>query len=95
MSKPAVADSALGYFAPSVVREYWDSGRAVVSPRDVARAHVECCRDFGRRHLGGAPFLASFVQATTKVLAAASPLALPLFAGVKAFARPTVRPAAP
>jgi hypothetical protein len=90
----AVADSALGYFAPSVVSKYWDSGRAVVSPPDVARAHVECCRDFGRRHLGGAPFLASFVQAATKVLAAASPVALPLFAGVKAFTLPGDLPGA-
>src|SRR5215470_9338222 len=29
----AVVDSALGYFAPSVVAKHWDSGRAIVSPR--------------------------------------------------------------
>ena len=40
----AVVDSALGYFAPSVVRRHWDSGRAVVPPRAVATAHMECCR---------------------------------------------------
>jgi hypothetical protein len=82
----AVVDSALGYFAAWMVRKHWDSGRAVVPPRAVASAHIECCRDFGRRHLGGAPFLASFVPAAAKVLAAASPVALPLFAGVKCFA---------
>ena len=76
----AVVDSALGYFAPTVVAEHWNSGRAIVSPREAARSHFECCRDFGRRHLGGAPFLPSFVPAAAKVLAAASPLALPLFA---------------
>jgi hypothetical protein len=79
----AVVDSALGYFAPAVVAEHWDSGRAVVPPPAAARAHIECCRDFGRRHLGGARFLASFVPAAATVLAAASPVALPLFAGVK------------
>ena len=78
-------DSALGYFAPSVVRNHWESGRVIVPPRVAARAHIECCRDFGRHHLHGAPFLASFVPAAAKVLAAASPLALPLFAGVKSF----------
>lgn len=83
-----VVDSALGYFAPSVVREHWEAGRAIVPPPVVARAHVESCRDFGRRHLTGAPFLASFVPAMAKVLASASPLALPLFAGVKAFPLP-------
>jgi hypothetical protein len=36
----AVVDSALGYFAPSVVATYWDSGRAIVSPREVTRAHI-------------------------------------------------------
>jgi hypothetical protein len=82
----AVVDSALGYFAPSVIRRHWDSGRTVAAPRTVARAHMECCQDFGRRHLDGAPFLASFVPAAAKVLAAASPVALPLFAGMKCFA---------
>ena len=82
----AVVDSALGYFAPSVVAAHWDTGRAVVPPRAVAQAHIECCRDFGRRHLGGAAFLPGFVSAAAKVLAAASPLALPLFAGVKTVA---------
>jgi hypothetical protein len=81
----AVVDSALGYFAPSVVATYWDSGRASASPREVTSAHIDCCRDFGRRHLDGAPFLASFVPAAAKVIAAANPLALPLFAGLKIF----------
>jgi len=83
-----VVDSALGYFAPLVVRRYWDSGRSIAPPRAVAAAHVECCRNFGRQHLDGAPFLAGFVPAAAKVLAAASSLALPLFAGVKAVALP-------
>jgi hypothetical protein len=82
----AVADSALGYFAPLVVRRYWDSGRSVVPPQAAAAAHIECCRNFGRQHLDGAPFLVSFVPAAAKVLAEASSLALPLFAGVKTFA---------
>lgn len=90
----AVVDSALGYFAPTVVAEHWDSGRAVAPPRQVAQAHIECCRDFGRRHLDAAPFLASFVPAAAKVLTAASPLALPLFAGVKTFSLPRDLPGA-
>ncbi len=81
----AVVDSALGYFASSVVATYWDSGRAIVPPPEVTSAHIECCRDFGRGHLDGAPFLDSFVPAAAKVIAAANPLALPLFAGLKTF----------
>ncbi len=81
----AVVDSALGYFAPTVVARHWDSGRAIVPPPEVTAAHISCCRDFGRSHLDGAPFLASFVTAAAKVIAAANPLALPLFAGLKTF----------
>jgi hypothetical protein len=79
-----VVDSALGYFAPTVVARHWNSGRAIVSPREVTTAHINCCRDFGRSHLDDAPFLARFVTAAAKVIAAANPLALPLFAGLKA-----------
>jgi len=90
----AVVDSALGYFAPSVVAKYWDSGRAIVSPRTVTSAHIESCRNFGRDHLNGAPFLASFVPAAAKVLAASSTLALPLVAGLKTFPLPDDLPGA-
>jgi len=81
----AAVDSALGYFASAIVAEHWDSGRAVVPPPGPGGNHLECGREFGWRYLGGAPFLASFVLAAAKVLATASPVALPLFAGVKSF----------
>ncbi len=84
--KAAVADSALGYFAPSVVERHWEAGRKVLPPPEVARAYLECCREFGRRHLSGEDWLEPFCAAAMQVLNAASPTALPLFAGVKALA---------
>jgi hypothetical protein len=81
--RAAVADSALGYFAPSVVARHWDAGKKVLPPPEIARAYLECCREFGRRHLSREDRLEPFCAAATQVLNAASPTALPLFAGVK------------
>jgi len=80
----AVADSALGYFAPSVVVRHWDAASKVLPPSEIAAAYLECCREFGRHYLGGEDWLGQFCAAAELVLNAASPLALPLFAAVKA-----------
>jgi helix-turn-helix protein len=80
----AVADSALGYFAPSVVVRHWDTASQVLPPSEIAAAYLECCRDFGRHYLGGEDWLGQFCAAAELVLNAASPVALPLFAAVKA-----------
>ncbi|HEX2319794.1 MAG TPA: hypothetical protein VHJ18_12500 [Streptosporangiaceae bacterium] len=80
----AVADSALGYFAPSVVARHWNAASKVLPPSEIAAAYLECCREFGRRYLGGEDWLGPFCAAAEPVLKAASPVALPLFAAVKA-----------
>jgi hypothetical protein len=77
-----VADSALGYFAPSVVARHWDAGSKVLPPPEIAHAYLECCREFGRRHLSGEDWLEPFCAAAMQVLNAVSPTALPLFAGL-------------
>src|SRR5262249_13910191 len=74
----------LGYFAPSVVVRHWDAASKVLPPSDVAAAYLECCRDFGRHHLSGEDWLGPLCAAAERVLNAASPVALPLFAAVKA-----------
>lgn len=80
-----VADSALGYFAPSVIARHWDSGHAIRPAHEVAAAYLRCCQDFGRRHLRGDNWLSTFCRAASAVMRAANPAALPLFAGVQAF----------
>ncbi len=80
----AVADSALGYFAPSVVSRHWEAGSEVLPPSEIAAAYLECCREFGRDHISDEDWLGPFCAAAGEVLNAASPVALPLFAGVKA-----------
>ncbi|HKR70748.1 MAG TPA: hypothetical protein VJT16_18070 [Streptosporangiaceae bacterium] len=80
----AVADSALGYFAPSVVVRHWEAASKVLPPSEIAAAYLECCREFGRHHLSGEDWLGPLCAAAESVLNAASSVALPLFAAVKA-----------
>lgn len=79
-----VADSALGYFAPSVVVRHWDTASQVLPPSEIAAAYLECCREFGRHYLNGDDWLGQFCAAAEPVLNAANAVALPLFAAVKA-----------
>lgn len=75
-------EAALGYFAPGVVRDVWQRGRTVASPKTVAMAHVEACGAFGRQYLRGG-WLQPFCEAAFAVLDASNIAALPLFAAVK------------
>jgi hypothetical protein len=88
-----VVQAAFGYFNPSLIEHMWDSAREVLSPRDAARAHLECCALFGREHLSGVAGLDSFCDAAEAVVAAANPAALSLFAGFAAEPLPTDPPA--
>lgn len=86
-----VADSALGYFAPSVVRRNWKTG-AARSSRQIAVAYMECCREFGRHHLDG-DWLPAFCESANEVYAATFSTALPMFAGFKSLPLPEDAPA--
>lgn len=80
-AEAVVVHSALGYFAPSMVTALWESAKAIVPPRQGTRAYLECCQAFGRRHLSAIAGLDEFCRAAQTVLAAASPIGLPMFAG--------------
>jgi len=76
--------SAFGYFAPQVVKTMWESGRAVIAPREAARAHLDCAHRFGREHFAEVGGLEDFCRAAESVIAAADPAGLALFAGYSA-----------
>ena len=80
----SVVHSALGYFNPELIDRRWNAAKAIVPPRDGVRAYLECCAAFGRRHLTGLPGLPAFCVAAEAVRDAASPVGLPLFAGISA-----------
>jgi hypothetical protein len=79
-----VIQSAFGYFHPALVDKIWNSAREKMAPREAARLYLECCADLGRRKLADAEGLDAFCAAAEKVVAAADPAALALFAGIAA-----------
>jgi hypothetical protein len=80
-AEPAAIHATFGYFKESEVERIWEAARAVTGPRAGALAYSACCRDFGRHHLADVDGLDAFCLAAEAVATAASPTALPLFAG--------------
>ncbi|MDA8274333.1 MAG: hypothetical protein M0029_03010 [Actinomycetota bacterium] len=79
----AVVHSAFGYFNPAVVEAMWASGSEKVSPRDAAAAHFACAAALGRSRLAGLAGLPEFCAAAERVVAAAEPAGLTLFAAFR------------
>lgn len=72
------------FFNPDIVRVIWESGRAKRQPADAAVADGEACAAWGRDHIGGAKGLDELAPLLDRVVAAASPIGAPLFAGWRA-----------
>ena len=49
--EPAVVSSAFGYFEPSLLAHMWNTAKAIMPPRDAARAYMAANHDLGRRKL--------------------------------------------
>ncbi len=79
----AVVHSAFGYFNPAVVEAMWRAGCEKVAPREAAAAHFACAAELGRARLGGVGGLPEFCAAAERVVAAAEPAGLPLFAAFR------------
>ena len=73
--------SAFGFFAPSLIRKFWDSSKAVMSPRQAGSAFAGAAQTWGRRHLTGVDGLERFCELGEKIIEAADCSALALFAG--------------
>lgn len=82
--EPAVVASAFGWWNPDLIAKMWTSGREKLAPREAGRRYHECCADLGRAKLAGVDGLDAFCQAAERVVRAADPAALSLFAGLAA-----------
>jgi hypothetical protein len=80
---PVVA-SAFGYFNPDLVAKMWSSAKAVLPPREAGRVYFQACADLGRRRFADLAGLGAFCAAAGAVNAAADPVGLPLYAGIRA-----------
>jgi hypothetical protein len=78
--EPAVVQSAFGYFSAGVISKLWNTAREKMAPREAGRLYHECAADFGRRRFAAVE-LDAFCAAAEKVVAAAHPAALALYAG--------------
>ncbi len=79
-----VIQSAFGYFDGGLVAKMWNSAKEKMAPRDAARLYFECAADLGRRTFSGIAGLDAYCAAAQKVIAAAHPASLALFAGTAA-----------
>jgi hypothetical protein len=82
--EPEVVVSAFGYFNPTLLAPMWEAAKAIVAPRDAARAHFQCCAELGRSRLTGVDGLEAYCDAAGAVNDAADSVGLPLYAGFHA-----------
>jgi hypothetical protein len=85
--------AAAAFFEPGVLGGAWDRGRALVSPAVAGAAFLDCCSAWGRKNLSGVAGLDRIVELASPVVAAASVIAAPVFAGMRALPRPDDAPA--
>ena len=76
------------FFPDAVVRAAWEEGRQLVAPLDAARFYAGCCADVGRARFADDEPTARCAALVERVVDAAEPLGLPLFAGWRLMPRP-------
>ncbi|MGC4804451.1 SCO6745 family protein [Micromonospora sp. DT233] len=90
---PTVA-AALGFIAPDAVADGWESGARRIPPLEVAAANLaECCR-WGEQTLAGLPGVERLAGLLDRVVDAADPTGMPLFAARRAMTPPGDAPGA-
>lgn len=86
--------ATLGFLAPDAVADGWAAACRVTRPSEVAASNLaECCL-WGIEHLHGFPKLDRLLDLTQRVVDAADPTGLPLFAAWRAIVVPAPEPAA-
>lgn len=80
------------FFPPDVVRRAWEEGRQHVEPLTAARFYAGCCADVARSRFPDDPRTARCAALVERVVDAASPLGLPLFAAWRLLPRPDDAP---
>lgn len=79
-----VVESAFGYFETGLVEKIYGSAKERVSPAEAGAAYWACAAEVGRSALGAVDGLEAYCAAAEKVIAAARPAGLPLFAATAA-----------
>jgi hypothetical protein len=86
--RPDTVAAALGFIAPEAVTDGWEAARRVTTPAGVAAQNLaECCR-WGIENFGGFPLVGRLVELTERIVVAADPAGMPLFAAWRAMPVP-------
>ena len=90
-----VVIAAAAFFYPPGTAEIWNQATRHVNPRAAAELYYAgCAADWGRSHFTDSPELQRMCELAEKVVAQASPVCAPIFAGWRAIARPGDAPGA-
>lgn len=81
-AEPAVVQSAFAYFSPSMVEKFWNSAKAIMPPRQIAKEHFACAHAFARANLSSVQGLPHFNALAEKVISTIDPSGLALYAGL-------------
>ncbi len=79
-----VVAASFVFFNPVVVRVIWEAARAKREPAAAVAAYADACDAWGRSHLAGAAGLEELAELLQRVIASASPIGAPVFAGWRA-----------
>jgi hypothetical protein len=77
---------AFTWFKPHLVETWWNEGREIAAPADVAVAYLEAAREYARRTYKETPTLRAFAAAAAAVVDAAPTGRWPLVDGYRRFA---------
>jgi hypothetical protein len=92
--RPDTVAAALGFVAPEAVGSGWEAARKTTTPAGIAEQNLaECCR-WGIESLGQFPPVGRLVTLTERIVVAADPAGMPLFAAWRAMPVPDDAPAA-
>jgi len=92
--RPDTVAAALGFIAPDAVRDGWETARRIIPPSEVAEHHLaECCR-WGRERLDVFHGVDRLVDLAVRVVLAADPAGLTLFAAWRTMPMPEDGPGA-
>jgi len=79
---------AFTWFAPHLIETWWNEGRAIAKPAEVAVAYLEAARDYARGTFKETETTRAFAAAAARVVAGAPAGRWPLFDGFRRFALP-------
>ena len=83
-----VITSAFGFWPADIVREAWESGRAVLGLEAARTGYTEACREWGRVRYADLPNPGRLAELMSWVLDGCDVAGLPLFAGWRAVELP-------